>query len=62
MSWANVVGFFMDLATNPLFWLFIVFWGIYAKTKKMWAKATAIIFTVIGFITFISTCYYNFWI
>ena len=53
MSWANVVGFFMDLATNPLFWLFIVFWGIYAKTKKMWAKATAIIFTVIGFIKFL---------
>lgn len=54
------MGFLMDLATNPLFWLFIIFWIIYGATKRRWAKITAIIFTIIGVLTFMTTCDVNF--
>ena len=60
MSPADILGFFLDLAINPLFWLFIVFWGIYKTTKKNWAKSTAIVFTIIGVMTFVATCDSNF--
>lgn len=56
MSPADILGFLTDLALNPLFWLFIVFWIIYATTHKRWAKITAIVFTVIGVMTFMVTC------
>ncbi len=60
MSPANLAGFFLNLVLNPLFWLFIVFWIIYAATKKRWAKITAIVFTAIGLLTFVATCYVSF--
>ncbi len=60
MSPADVFGFLTDLAINPLFWSFIIFWIVYAATKKRWAKITAIVLTVIGVLTFISSCDANF--
>jgi hypothetical protein len=60
MSPADIVGFIIDLIVNPLFWLFIIFWIVYASTKKRWAKITAIVFTIIGVMTFIATCDSNF--
>ena len=60
MSSADIIGFFFDLLINPLFWLFIVFWIVYGVNKRRWAKITAIVFTVIGVLTFISTCDANF--
>ena len=55
-----MIGFILDLAFNPLFWLFIIFWITYNTTHKRWAKITAIVFTVIGVITFMVTCDANF--
>ena len=60
MSPASIVGFLMDLAFNPLFWSFIIFWIIYKVTKKNWVKITAIVLTIIGALTFISTIVSNF--
>ena len=42
---ASVLGFFISLFLDPLFWFFIIFWIVFAVTKKRWAKITAIVFT-----------------
>jgi len=45
---AYILGFFIDIILNPLVWAVIIFWTIYAKTKKRWAKITAIVFSCIA--------------
>jgi len=59
MSWANIISFFMGIILNPFAWAFIIFWAIYRKNQKRWAKITAIILTVIGAMTIITSCYHN---
>ncbi len=56
MSLADIAGFFMNIILNPFVWAFIIFWSIYAKTKKRWAKITAIIFSCIAPLAVLATC------
>jgi len=56
MTPADIIGFFLDIITNPFKWLFIVFWSIYAKSKKRWAKITAIIFSCLAALAFLGSC------
>ena len=57
MFTAVFAGFILDIVFNPLNWLFIIFWMIYKKNKKKWAKIIAIIFTVIAVMALVAPCY-----
>ena len=48
MSPAGIAGFFTSIILNPFAWAFIIFWSIYANTKKRWAKITAIVLSCIA--------------
>jgi len=57
---AYILGFFIAIVLNPLVWAFIIFWSIYAKTKKRWAKITAIVFSCIAPLAILVSCFGTF--
>ncbi|MCG2791585.1 MAG: hypothetical protein L6305_07535 [Actinomycetia bacterium] len=59
MSPAYILGFLLDIVLNPLVWALIIFWSIYAKTKKRWAKITAIVFSCIAPLAIFVSCFGN---
>ena len=44
---AGVLGFFLEIISNPVFWAAIVLWVLYIKRKKRILKIWAIVCTVI---------------
>ncbi|MBA7469318.1 hypothetical protein ES707_04585 [subsurface metagenome] len=56
---AYILGFLLDIVLNPLVWVLIIFWSIYAKTKKRWAKITAIVFSCIAPLAILVSCFGN---
>jgi len=59
MSPAYILGFLLDIVLNPFVWALIIFWSIYAKTKKRWAKITAIVFSCIALLAILASCFGN---
>ena len=56
---AYILGFLLDIVLNPLVWALIIFWSIYAKTKKRWAKITATVFSCIAPLAILVSCFGN---
>lgn len=56
---AYILGFLLDIVLNPFVWAVIIFWSIYAKTKKRWAKITAIVFSCIAPLAILFSCFGN---
>jgi len=54
-----ILGFLLDIVLNPLVWALIIFWSIYAKTKKRWAKITATVFSCIAPLAILVSCFGN---
>ena len=56
MSPASILGFFTSILFDPLVYALIIFWIVYAKTKKRWAKITAIVLSCVVPLYYLVKC------